>query len=1096
MRISGIVIALALEWPCATIALQEPPRPVEPTEDGGPAGAAAIDPELLRSEAALRSDIAALESADDAAIAEVDKRVEVLAHRLETATATAGAHLEVTWAARLVLDIGRPLDAERVLARAGERLAVSGNETGLARVAQHRAIACRMLGRFEEALEWNARAREAFARLGDERGAAGVAVNSANVLQEVGRFEEAETCLADAEARFRGLGDERSLVLVALNRANLYLNSGKCEAALQAYAEVESSFAAPGMENDRGVIAMNRALALFRLGRLEPALAEFARSAALLRGPSAEADRAILATNRAGALNELGRFEEALSEMEGAEHVLEKLGLDLDLAGLRINRAIVLNTLGRHEEALAEYARAAPVCERLGAEDATAIAIAGRAITLSRLSRHEEALADFDRAARHYERLGRELELAGVTQNRGDVSAALGRSDEALAAYDGAEAIYRRHGDDYGQADVAHDRAGVFLSMGRLDAALAECDRADANRRASEDRLFAAVMAHDRAAVLSSAGRHAEALASYERSANDVERLLRTEVRPLGEESSHRFRLVFRSVLSGTLRSLSGIEERRPEQFAAAYRVTQVFHGAGLTEILAERGRVRSAGVPDELRDEEEDITSRLRVAATRRSSMLSAPAPATLDERLQAKEEWNGVLAEIDDLARRRERLSERIRLRDRSYAAVVYPRAASLDEVRSVLPAGSALVEYFLDEGGAHAFVLTRNSIDVVGLGRVDGVRDAVLSVVEALTTGASAGGAADDAGKRLRDLGRRVMDPVLRALPASEKTDTLYISPDGDLCRIPFEALLIADSDRRADATDRPFLVSSFSVAYVHSGTALRESLLAARAEAAEARPRLFVGFANPFVPGGETPPSAARSIDSSERGAFHPLPRAAAEVLHAAGHFARQGGERNRLRDAANRAGGKGDVPDLPSGPIRGDGFLVFIGRSATEGALRETAEVKAATVLHFACHGRADLRSPALSFLLLAASEDGPAGAAHDGAVTLRDLRDLSIGADLVVLSACETNSGTSRPFEGIAGLSRAALAGGARSVLSTLWRVEDGAASDLVAAFYDGWLERGLSRVAALAEAKRAAARRGCPVATWSAYTLWDVPGG
>jgi CHAT domain-containing protein len=113
--------------------------------------------------------------------------------------------------------------------------------------------------------------------------------------------------------------------------------------------------------------------------------------------------------------------------------------------------------------------------------------------------------------------------------------------------------------------------------------------------------------------------------------------------------------------------------------------------------------------------------------------------------------------------------------------------------------------------------------------------------------------------------------------------------------------------------------------------------------------------------------------------------------------------------------------------------------------------------------------------------------------AEDGFVTLRELRDLALGAELVALSACETNAGTLRPLEGVAGLSRAALAAGAQSVLSTLWQVEDEEAAELIADFYREWLAAGRTRRSALAAAKRAAIDRGAPLSTWSAYTLWDA---
>jgi CHAT domain-containing protein len=164
----------------------------------------------------------------------------------------------------------------------------------------------------------------------------------------------------------------------------------------------------------------------------------------------------------------------------------------------------------------------------------------------------------------------------------------------------------------------------------------------------------------------------------------------------------------------------------------------------------------------------------------------------------------------------------------------------------------------------------------------------------------------------------------------------------------------------------------------------------------------------------------------------------------------------------------------------------------LGLSANEKALKTREDVRRATVLHLACHAQADLSSPALSHLLLSQSPRLAAETGEDGFVTLRELRDLDLGAELLVLSACETNAGTLRPFEGIAGLSRAGLAAGARAVVSTLWRVGDSAAGELLVSFYRGWLRDGFTRTKALAEAKREAIGKGMALKDWSGFTLWD----
>jgi CHAT domain-containing protein len=65
---------------------------------------------------------------------------------------------------------------------------------------------------------------------------------------------------------------------------------------------------------------------------------------------------------------------------------------------------------------------------------------------------------------------------------------------------------------------------------------------------------------------------------------------------------------------------------------------------------------------------------------------------------------------------------------------------------------------------------------------------------------------------------------------------------------------------------------------------------------------------------------------------------------------------------------------------------------------------------------------------------------------------------LALRADLVVLSACQRSLGNLTQAEGTVGLQRAFLAKGARSVLVSLWSVDDEATRLLMESFYGHWL--------------------------------------
>jgi CHAT domain-containing protein len=95
-------------------------------------------------------------------------------------------------------------------------------------------------------------------------------------------------------------------------------------------------------------------------------------------------------------------------------------------------------------------------------------------------------------------------------------------------------------------------------------------------------------------------------------------------------------------------------------------------------------------------------------------------------------------------------------------------------------------------------------------------------------------------------------------------------------------------------------------------------------------------------------------------------------------------------------------------------------------------------------------------------------------------------------ADLVTLSGCQTKGGYPILGEGTLGLTRAFLLAGSRSVVSSLWDVEDEAASRFMDLFYAG-LRQGLPRDESLRQARRRLAEEGVPPRDHAAFVLTGV---
>jgi len=142
------------------------------------------------------------------------------------------------------------------------------------------------------------------------------------------------------------------------------------------------------------------------------------------------------------------------------------------------------------------------------------------------------------------------------------------------------------------------------------------------------------------------------------------------------------------------------------------------------------------------------------------------------------------------------------------------------------------------------------------------------------------------------------------------------------------------------------------------------------------------------------------------------------------------------------------------------------------------------------IIHIATHGFLDDKHPELSGIVLSLYDQK--GRPQNGFVQLRDIYDLDLNADVVVLSACQTALGKQVKGEGLTGLPRAFMSAGARRVIASLWKVDDEATAALMKSFYTSMLKDGLPPAAALRRAKQTvrAQNRWRSAYFWAAFVL------
>jgi CHAT domain-containing protein len=168
----------------------------------------------------------------------------------------------------------------------------------------------------------------------------------------------------------------------------------------------------------------------------------------------------------------------------------------------------------------------------------------------------------------------------------------------------------------------------------------------------------------------------------------------------------------------------------------------------------------------------------------------------------------------------------------------------------------------------------------------------------------------------------------------------------------------------------------------------------------------------------------------------------------------------------------------------------DAETLLLGDRATEKAIKAT-RLADFRILHFATHGLvagdlSGLEEPALVLTPPAAPS-----AEDDGLLTASEVAALSLAADWVVLSACNTAAGGSVGAEALSGLARAFLYAGARSLLVSHWSVYSEAATELTTGtFRRLGSDKSLARTEAFRRTMLDAVAAGRPPAYWAPFVV------
>jgi CHAT domain-containing protein/tetratricopeptide (TPR) repeat protein len=965
----------------------------------------------------------------------------------------------------------RRVAAERLLAE-GERLSIERNAESYARA----------LDKFEKSLSiWRS--------IGDRANEAQTLIFMGLTHRALSDSRKALDCYNLALPLFRAEGDRLGEAETLNNMAVAHHALGELKKSLELSIHLLPLRRETGDLQGEVSTLNNIGSAYWASGDALLALDYYNQTLPLRRDLNDLAGEARTLNNIGTAYSNLGDPQKALESYLQALSLRRQVEDSGGEANTLCNIGLIYHGMGEPQTALDYFKRALPLSKFAGDTRQRANTLGYIALAHSAVGDEQKALDYYRQALSIFREIHDQQGEAQILNLMGWVYNQLGDYQNALDHLSQALPICRTVGDRRGEAMVHEDLGRIYREWAAVrdwEKSLDHYRQALVIQRDIKSPQGEAQSLLGIAHVERERGNLAEARAGIEAALGIIEslraRISVPDLRASYLASNQDFYEFHIDLLMGMRRNLP--PEGAAGYAAAALEANERRLARSLLDSLIEARADIRQGVDPQLLTEERAIRQRINAKEIYRIQQLN---------NKRAQERAAVMENDLNDLEARYQNVQARIRAASPRYAALTQPAPRKLKEIQQqALDDDTLLLEYALGKERSFLWAVTRDSIAGYELPRRKLIETSARRVYKLLNV------SHQRQYKRESELASAELSRMLLTAVANQlDKKRLLIVADGALQYVPFAALPAPETEGRGDGATgrrgdgkmgrkekplpvtlsprRPVVFTPLIANHEIINLPSASTLALLRQELAGRKPadRTVAVLADPVL----QPDDARVKQAGAEAEVGTPDESGASDA------------ENNGLTRLAGEAG----VPSLARLPFtrqeaeailslaRDGKSLKALDFNASR-AMATSPELAEYRIVHFATHGLINSRRPHLSGIVLSLVDEH--GRQQDGFLRAHDIYNLRFGADLVVLSACQTALGEQVRGEGLVGLTQGFMYAGAPRVAASLWNVKDEATAELMKRFYEQMLREGMRPAAAL---------RAAQVSMWK-DKRWEAP--
>jgi CHAT domain-containing protein/Flp pilus assembly protein TadD len=928
--------------------------------------------------------------------------------------------------------------------------------------------------------------------------------------QAITKFKEAVSLFRSAENPSR-----ESSALTNLGMA--YYSLGQTQDSLDSFQEVLRISRETGERAVEAKILNNVGNIYERMGDTDKAIESFKKSLEIVKEINIPEGEGAILNNLASIYKRRGELEKSLEYAQSSLDIHKETGNKSGEANSLNSVGSILSDMEKPQEALAYYEEALGILQTINNIRQQAVVYNNIGTIYSKLGNKQRALDTYLKVLKLVRESGHKVGEAHTLSNIGSIYLALNEKEKALEYLQNSLPLRRETKDSLGEAITLTDLATTHNELGQWQKALDMYLQALDITQKMEARHQEAIILHRMGMLFvsrneseKSPGYLNKALSIWEETGETFLRsgtlyeLAKLEYKQRNFDEAEKY-INNAFQLVENYRTKVGSQELRTSYFSSSQPIYKFYIDLLMQRhkqepakgfdakalIISEKARARSMidslaesrvkireGIDPELLKREQEVQKQINKKEAQRIKFANRKGGA---EKVQA------IAKEIDALLIQYKDIKTKIRINSPRYAELTESKSLDLKDIQGLLDPETMLLEYSLGEEQSYVWAVTSDSIKSYELPKDKDIEKAAGEVYSLLIARniAQKGETPerqqirfDKAEKDFQKASQKLSEMIISPLSKQLGKKRLVIVAEGALQYVPFAALPLPT---RKDF--QPLIVNNEVVTLPSASTlaVLRQKPLERKIN-----DRSIAVIADPVFS-----ESDSRVADSIAR--LNNNPRTEPVKLYikpsdsALGELKRSANDMNiegfrRLRFSRREA-------DQIASLVQQNKSLKAVDFSADRDLVM-SKDFSQYQIVHFATHGLLNNRNPELSGIVLSLVDER--GQPIDGFLRLNEIYNLKLGADLVVLSACQTALGKEIKGEGLIGLTRGFMYAGAESVVASLWQVEDRATAELMKKFYRAMLKENQKPAQALRTAQIEMWREGrwSNPYYWAAFTL------